>query len=88
MLKPAKIIINGQSVTSVRATETMDILKIDGDDKTNGAELQQVYMGQGRIVISGKAWDEQQKNLIQRTFPNLKCRPEFQGAQTWLFRSE
>lgn len=76
------MIINGHKVERRTATTTMDIIYIDGEGK-----LQQVDFGKGRIELSGKAWDQQQKDLILETFPNLHCREEFRGSGTWLFRS-
>ncbi|KKM83469.1 hypothetical protein LCGC14_1309090 [marine sediment metagenome] len=75
--------INGHKVEDKKVNMNLSILTIDGK-----AQLE-VVLHREKVVTSGIAWDETERDLIKATFPNLECKESFSsGATIWKFRGE
>jgi hypothetical protein len=76
--------LNGHKVEIEQENDNLSFVIID--DK---ARLQQIHHGKGKMVLTGTAWDEEQKDIIAETFPNMAVEEDFSdGLTIWRFRSE
>lgn len=79
--------INGHKVESEKVNSNLDIVTIVTIECD--AKLQQIHLGHGQMTLTGTAWDEAQRDLIKRTFPNLECKKGFSNGLTiWEFRGD
>ena len=83
-----KTIINEHQVETIEVDHVLSLVSINGGEgHPNGATLEQILYPGGKVVLTGSAWDEEQKNLIQKVFPKLSCRKKSFGYG-WDFRGE
>ena len=75
--------INGHKVEDKEVNSRLSVLTIDGSARL------EVVLHREKVVTSGVAWDEVERDLIKETFPALTCKESFSSGLTiWKFRGE